>query len=265
MRSPCVGTVMALLLAACSAAGRMTTVTEGSTTSTSDVTATTVATATTTTTSTSLGGGTVEFERALLRVEINSTDGDAGLQIDLDHEPWTTLGLTAPGGSKLLDVVDQGVLDSYGLTELFSESSEPPFTDFPLDEFMKLFPAGEYVFEGKTVDGVRMRSTFTLTHDFPAGPEILSPEEDATVPPDDLVVEWAPVREPAGIEIVRYQVLVINEENPLYEFSATVPAGVTGLTVPTEFLAINGKYKVEVLAIEVSGNQTLSELAFIVG
>ena len=207
-------------------------------------------------------GETVEFKRAQLRVELNSTDGDAGLQIDLDHEPWKSISIKTPDGRTILDVKNQGVLKSYGLTELFSESSEPPFTTFPLTEFQKLFPAGDYLFEGRTVDGTRMESTVTLTHNFPAGPMITSPEEDATVSADGLVIEWDPVSEPAGIEIVRYQVLVISEDGPGQVLSAFLPADATSIAIPAELLTTAGTYKVEVLALEQSGNQTLTEVSF---
>src|SRR5687767_14334065 len=70
---------------------------------------------------------TVEFNRAQLRVEINATDGDGGLQIDLDHDPWRSLSLTRPDGQHIFEVHNRGVLQDLGLTELFSESSEPPF------------------------------------------------------------------------------------------------------------------------------------------
>lgn len=208
---------------------------------------------------------TVEFKRAQLRVEINATDGDAGLQIDLDHEPWRSITVRDPNGKKILDVVNQGVLKEYGLTELFSESSEPPFSEFPLAEFQKLFPAGDYTFAGVTIDGLSMMSTVTLTHHFPAGPEVVSPIEGSTVPADSLVVDWKPVTTPAGIRIVAYQVLVISEDDPTKVFSATVPARVTRMAVPAEFLTTTGEYKAEVLAIEQSGNQTLIEVAFTVG
>ena len=204
----------------------------------------------------------IEFKRAALRVEINSTDGDAGLQIDLDHEPWQSLKLIAPDGRTLLDVRNRDVLKDYGLTELFSESSEPPFTEFPLNEFKALFPEGDYVFEGRQTDGTRMRSVFTLTHDFPEGPVITSPEEEATLAADELVVSWEPGPQPAGVEIVKYQVLVVYEEVEGFEFSAFVPASVTSMAIPAEFLTQPGVYKAEVLAIEQSGNQTLSELEF---
>ncbi|MBA3778705.1 MAG: hypothetical protein H0X16_05310 [Chloroflexi bacterium] len=205
-------------------------------------------------------GATVEFKRASLRVEVNATDGDAGFQIDLDHGPWRSISLKTPDGRTILDVRNKGVLKGYGLTELFSESSEPPFTEFPLSEFKKLFPEGEYMFEGRQTDGIRMRSTFTLTHDFPAGPVITSPREDATVAATDLVVRWQPVTEPAGLEIVRYQVLVVSEDDPGHVFSTFLPGDATSIAIPQEFLGTAGAYKVEVLAIEQSGNQTLSEL-----
>jgi len=207
---------------------------------------------------------TVEFKRAELRVEINATDGDAGLQIDLDHEPWRALSLRTPDGRTVFDVKNLGVLKDYGLTELFSESSEPPFTEFPLDEFKKLFPEGVYVFEGTATDGTRMHSTFQLSHDFPAGPEILSPQEESTVRADRLVVEWASGNQPDGVEIVAYQVLVVSEEEPSRTLSIELPADVTRVAIPGVFLGDGGDYKVEVLAIETSGNQTLTEVAFTV-
>jgi hypothetical protein len=207
----------------------------------------------------------VEFKRAQMRVEINATDLDAGLQIDLDHEPWRSITIQDPNGNKILDVVTDGVLEGYGLTELFSESSEPPFDEFPLEEFLMLFPAGDYTFEGVTIDGVKMLSTVTLTHDFPDGPEITSPDEDSTVPAEGLTVEWMPVDTPIGINVVTYQVLVISEDDPTKVLSAFVPPDVNSFDVPAEFLALTGAYKVEVLAIEESGNQTLSEIAFTVG
>jgi hypothetical protein len=213
---------------------------------------------------TAAGGAAVPFNRAQLRVEINATDGDAGLQIDLDHDPWRSLSLTRPDGQLISEVHNRGVLRDYGLTELFSESSEPPFSEFPLSEFKTLFPEGDYVFEGVQTDGTPMRSVVTLTHDFPDGPQITAPEEDSVVPPDELVVRWNAVTTPAGIQIDRYQVLVIDESRNLRVFSADLPRTARSIAVPEEFLATKGTYKVEVLAIERSGNQTLTELSFTV-
>jgi hypothetical protein len=45
-------------------------------------------------------------------------------------------------------------------------------------------------------------------------------------------------------------------------FSADLPATATELPVPAEFVQPGTVYKVEVLAIEAGGNQTLTELTF---
>ena len=204
----------------------------------------------------------VEFADARLKVEINATDGDAGLQIFLDGEAWNTLELLDPQGNPIVDVDVTGRAENYGLTELFSESSEPPFTEFPLEQFKELFPEGTYTFLGTTIDGTPMTGTATLTHDFPAGPEILSPAAESKVPADQVVVQWAPVTTPAGIDIAGYQVLVVQEEPVLRVFSADLPATATRLSTPAEFVQPKTEYKVEVLAIEAGGNQTLTELTF---
>jgi hypothetical protein len=68
-----------------------------------------------------------------------------------------------------------------------------------------------------------MTGTATFTHDFPDGPEILSPDAGSRVPPDQVVGEWAPVYTPAGINIAGYQVLVVQEQPPQRIFSADLP------------------------------------------
>jgi hypothetical protein len=107
-----------------------------------------------------------------------------------------------------------------------------------------------------------MTGTASLTHDFPDGPDILSPVADSRVSRDDVVVKWAPVTAPAGIDIAGYQVLVVQEEPELRVFSADLPPTATRLSVPAEFVQPRTEYKVEVLAVEAGGNQTLTELTF---
>jgi hypothetical protein len=71
---------------------------------------------------------TIPFADAQLKIEVNATDGDAGLQGFLDGEPWRTVSLYNPAGRKLVEITAKGPLKNYGLTELFSESSEPSLT-----------------------------------------------------------------------------------------------------------------------------------------
>jgi len=167
-----------------------------------------------------------------------------------------------PDGRELFVVGTRGELREYGLTELFSESSEPPFGEFSLARFKELFPEGEYRFEATGIDGTLMVGTATLSHDFPAGPTIVAPEEDATVEASAVVVAWEPVTEPAGIVIDGYHVLLVQEEPVLRTFSADLPATATSLTIPAEFVQPGVEYKVEVVAVAESGNKTLSELTF---
>jgi Fibronectin type III domain len=108
-----------------------------------------------------------------------------------------------------------------------------------------------------------MVGTARLTHDIPAGPTVVVPTEGAVTSVDDTVIDWDPVVEPAGIEIAGYQVIVELEE-PLRVFSVDLPASVTAVTVPPEFLKPGTDYKFEVLAIARGGgrNQTITESTF---
>jgi hypothetical protein len=205
---------------------------------------------------------TIPFADARLKIEVNATDGDAGLQVFLDGEPWRAVSLYNPSGRKLVEITAKGPLKNYGLTELFSESSEPSFDVFPLEEFKKLFPEGVYTFRGTTIDGKHLLSTAQLTHDIPDGPRIVRPRNDAEVPRDHVVIAWKPVPTP-GVDIVGYQV-VVTQEDPLRVLSVDLPARARRLPVPAEFLQRGTEYKAEVLAIEASGNQTLTEIAFTV-
>jgi hypothetical protein len=205
----------------------------------------------------------IRLADARLIVEVNATDGDAGLQVFLDGEPWSSMTMSAPDGRRLLAINTEGRLKGYGLTELFSESSEPPFTEFPLEEFKKLFPEGRYSFAGTTIEGQRLVGRATLTHDIPDGPEITSPTDGATVARDNVVARWNPVTTPAGIDIVGYRVIVTRED-PLRVFNADLTAAATSMAIPVEFLEPGVEYKLEVQAIEASGNQTLTEITFLV-
>ena len=206
---------------------------------------------------------TMPFADARLKIELNATDGDAGLQVFLDGEPWRAVSLYNPAGRKLVEITAEGPLKNYGLTELFSESSEPSFEVFPFEEFKQLFPEGVYTFRGQTIDGKTLLSTARLTHNVPDGPRIVRPRDDARVSRDHVVVAWKPARTPPGVGIVGYQVVVTREE-PLRVLSVDLPASARRLPVPPVFLQRGIEYKAEVLAIEAGGNQTLTEVAFTV-
>jgi hypothetical protein len=203
----------------------------------------------------------IRLEEATMIIEVNATDRDAGIQVFLDGEPWRSMRVTDPGGRRLLNVGARGRLHGFGLTELFSESNEPEFEELPLSRFKKRFPEGSYRFAGTTVEGRRLVGKARLSHDIPDGPEIISPAAGATVPRESVVASWSPVNETGGIDVVGYRAIV-ERENPLRVFNADLPASVNSVTIPSEFLESGTRYKLEVQAIETSGNQTISEIEF---
>lgn len=207
----------------------------------------------------------IRLADATIIVEVNATDGDAGLQVFLDGKAWRRVTITSPDGRRMLAVGTRGRLRDWGLTELFSESSEPPFDDVPLFKFKKRFPEGRYRFRGRTVNGRLLVGSAMLTHDIPKGPVITSPAEDASVPLGDVLVSWEAVTKPAGIVIVGYRVIVSDETSPRgFTAELEVSRSATSVTIPSEFFKSGNEYKVEIQSIERSGNQTSTEQSFTV-
>ena len=208
-----------------------------------------------------------EFDDATIIFEENFTDGDLGIQFFLDAEGWRRVMIFQPNGRRMVDIKVRGSAGVIGLTELFSEGAEPNFADIPREELLALFPPGDYKMFGKTVEGKWLVSIATLTHDLPDGPVILWPEEDAEVDPDEpFVIEWGTVADPDAPDSVieAYQVIVEKDvdDERLRVLSVHMLATDTSFTVAPGFFEPGKEYKVEVLAIETSGNQTISEVAF---
>src|SRR3970040_2277933 len=130
------------------------------------------------------------FSAAKIIFEVNATDEDAGIQVFLDGKPWKVFKIFNPDNEQIFKVLGTGNLGMFGLTELFSESNEPPFEEVPLAEVLAMFPAGKYRFEGTTVEGASLKSTATLSHVIPCGAAIVS--ED-TLPFDEAIIGWTPV------------------------------------------------------------------------
>jgi hypothetical protein len=201
------------------------------------------------------------FDRAEIRIELNATAEDAGVQMLLDGEGWDTVKVFSPDNKKVLRVKADGSVGDIGVTELFFESAEPSLEELPLEDLLVMFPEGEYRVEGRTVDAERLVGAATLTHAIPAAPRVVSPAEGQTTNLDDTVISWEPVADPPGSQITGYQVIV-EREDPLRVFSVDLPPSATSVTVPAEFLEPGTDYKLEVLAIEEGGNQTITEIEF---
>ncbi|MEW6146216.1 MAG: hypothetical protein AB1598_14480 [Thermodesulfobacteriota bacterium] len=223
-------------------------------------------------------GQEIPFSDAQIRIEVNATDGDAGLQIFLDGEAWKQIRIEDPNGRLVFEVDNFGKLRRLGSTELFMESNEPDFQeDMSLPAILKLLPAGVYDFEGTTVEGEELEGEAELTHVLPCGPEVTSPGDGDTLNPNaPVVIEWEPVTskldtasatgecsDSADIEIIAYEVIVeLEGAEPPQKLDIFLPADATQVTVPAELIVPGGEYKFEVLAIEASGNQTITEGIF---
>ena len=176
------------------------------------------------------------LDEADIHIEINDTDGDAGIQIFLDAGGWDRMTVRDPDGNTILAISGSGSVGLQGITELFLESAEPSFDEQPLADFLGLFPEGIYRFRGRTTEGRRLRGRAELTHILPAAPALIFPIGGEDVDPDDAVFEWFLVPDPPGGEIVGYHVVVECEEPELIIFEVDVGPTVSSITVPPEFL-----------------------------
>lgn len=216
----------------------------------------------------------VPLKDAKLNIEHNATDNDTGFQGFIDGEGWKRLDVKGPDGL-VLTLQGHGELGKLGLTELFFESVEPENADVPIAELLETLPAGDYTIAGQGIESGertgKTSGTAWLTHDIPAGPVLLAPANDATVPVTGVVASWSAVTQTitgGPVTIIAYQ-LIVEKDEPAHPhmigkigLSIYVPASVTSMAIPDGFLEPGTAYKWEVLAIEESGNQTLSSGAF---
>ena len=223
----------------------------------------------------------IPFGASVVIIEL--TDNDIELQAFVDGVEWKRVTVSDPNEHKIFHGRATGRLRRQGgLSEMFWASEpthyledEPDF-DGTVKSFLKRFPAGVYEFEGVTTVGEReIEGEATLTHVLPALPEILAPvsetDDPPVVDPDDLVIAWEPVTTrfigDGPVEIIEYQV-ILDQVDPRREMPwvdggtprslINLPGSVTSMTVPPEFLLSGAAYEFEILAIEVSGNSTIS-------
>jgi hypothetical protein len=217
----------------------------------------------------------IPLKETTMIIEYNDTAEDVGVQFFLDSDGWREIEIFDPRGKQIFGAETNGRLTRQGGgTELFLESVEPSLEELPLKQFFKRFPKGTYKFRGRDNDGNRLTGEAEFTHDIPAGPVMVWP---LTVPEEgyecemidvnNVVIEWEPVKtdiDGSALEIVRYEVIVENDD---LNFDVKLPAPASDgptltLTVPPELLQPGTEYIGEVLAVEASGNQTITEFCF---
>lgn len=222
-----------------------------------------------------LAGEPTAIATAKLFMEYNATDDDLGVHGAFDDQGWSELCVFDPNGALVLAVKPQGQLLDLTMGGIFFESREPPGDELSLDDLKSRFPEGQYEVVAASFDGTSLAGAATFTNDVPAAPAILAPtladdEEgagDAVVSTGNLTIEWADVIETVTgdpVTITAYEVIVTKVEHddphgfsqPI--FDVHLPPDRNALGVPVEFLEPDTVYELEVLAIEESGNQTIS-------
>jgi len=199
-----------------------------------------------------------ELEEARIYIEYNASGNDLGFHVFLDGEDWKSLTIRNPFDEIVFEVEGSAGYAELGLTELFFEGAEPTLDEYPLEDLLALFPEGEYTFEGVTVDDDPITGAAELSHDVPAAPSVRVKRRG-----DEVTIRWKAVTGPAEIlpdgeiEIEGYQVLVDS-------LAVTLDAEARSFEVPEELLDSleAGEIEFEVLAIDTSGNQTITEGSF---
>ncbi|MGH2621167.1 MAG: hypothetical protein ACRDHG_11450 [Anaerolineales bacterium] len=208
-------------------------------------------------------------------VEYNSTDNDIGVHGAFDDHGWSELCVYDPDGTLVLAVKPQGRLKDLTMAGIFFESREPPGSEFSFADLKAAFPEGQYQVRASSFDGSGLTGSATFTHDVPAPPIIsfpmLADDEantgDAVVSNTELVITWEDVSqtvEGAPVVITGYEVIVTkvahDDPNGFSRpiFDVHVSADRNSITVSAEFLEADTVYELEVLALEQSGNQTIT-------
>ena len=223
----------------------------------------------------------VEFGAAVMIIEL--TEEDIELQVFADAFDWKRIEITDPNDRRVFVARARGKLRRQGgMSEMFWASEPSHFLeeednfDEPIEAFLDRWPEGDYEFEASTGTGVEIEGEATLSHVLAALPEIVSPVSDTEDPPvvdpnNVLVIDWEPVTTrfigDGPVEIFEYQV-ILDQVDPEREMAwvdgntrralINLPPTVTELTVSPEFLLPGTSYEFEVLAIEASGNSTIS-------
>jgi hypothetical protein len=220
-------------------------------------------------------GEAVDIATAKLYVEYNATDDDIGVHGAFDDHGYSELCVYGPDGTLVLALKPQAQLKDLTMAGIFFESREPPSAEFSFADLKANFPEGQYQVRGTNFDGSGLTGAATFSHNVPAPPVITYPalaedeEEtgDAAVSVTDLAIEWEDVTETvdgAPVAISGYEVIITKVEHddphgysrPIYDVH--VPADRNSLAVPPEFLEPDTVYELEVLALEESGNQTIT-------
>lgn len=223
------------------------------------------------------------IDHANVFFELNHTDQDLGVHAKIEADPWVNLQLFNHWRQRLLNINVDGVLAVEGLNEFAFESSEPNFRKLPPAVLFSRYPEGQYLTVAFGIYGARMDRFTQVSHLLPSPPVVsvngipaatdCDSEDLPEFTGDDIEIEWEEVthshpsigRINEPVTIVNYEVIIeVPEAN--WKTSAVLPPDAFSFEIPEEILELaeEGVVKYEVLAREVSDNQTAIESCFLI-
>lgn len=217
------------------------------------------------------GTGSVRLPATKLIIEHNATAEDTGVHGLFDGTDWTNLEILDPRGRSIFEFEPKRQFRTQSISGVFFESAEPPNDEVPITEIFRRFPQGQYPVRGCAADGRRLTGSATFTHNIPAAPAIVFPRDGNTVPASGLTVMWNHVTttlDGRPLNRTGYELIltkdVPDDPNGFSKpaLSIHLPPSVSSCSVPNQFLQAGSRYEIEVIVLEVSGNQTISSLFF---
>ena len=192
-----------------------------------------------------------EFENAEIRVERNATDGDTEVVIFAKggDEGFRYFTVRSPDRRHVVQFYGPDP----GQRELLFESPEPPG-----DAILAAYPEGTYHFKGLAADGAWFAAAAQLSHDLPPQAVILSPQDEATIAPGPLLIQWSSVTGAA-------QVLVELENesaDPEQVLTYNLPPEATSFEVPAALMTPGSSYQLSIGTVGENGNRVFVEVGF---
>ena len=194
----------------------------------------------------------VPFSYVNIHLERNVTDGDveAVLEIKADEDGLTKLSVVSPNGKTILNFEspDKAIM---GIRQFRFESPEPKNEE----SLTSAYPEGIYIFNGETTSGKKLSGISKLSHTFPTAGKIIQPiMENKNLSTSDLKISWSAEKDAASF--------IVYIENDDFEFTVTLPASKTMLTLPEGYLEPNMKYMLGLGTQSKNGNISFVEKSF---
>ena len=216
-----------------------------------------------------------EFSDAKIFIEHNATDEDTGCTRCSLQTAGGSCASPIPMGNGSWSSSRRGSSATWAWPICSGSPREPENSEYSIDDLKADFPEGDYRVSGIDVEGNQLVGTAEFTHTIPAPATITAPsladEAEAAAEtahaPEGFEVRWEPVTQTIDgepLELTGYEVIITDEafedangfSKPVYDVHLRPEA--TSLTVPPEFFTPGTVYELEVLALESSGNQTIS-------